>query len=340
MNAKIKKVIFIIVTLILALLFLEIAYRVMYSLKYRNPSYMLYGVKNIFRFDVNYFNEYLKLQEPKNVKKGEELYIGFRTAPFPIEKPKGEYRIAALGGSSTYGLYATYYESWPYLLEQKLNSGLKDKKYRVINTGVPGQPTYGIDKLLAAEVLGWDPDMVILYALFNHTMVDTPALFKERNKIDYSYRLLKGLFYCKSLLVTCLIDRISLRSAGVIRNKKETYTYLLSDIIERCNDSGVKIIVVKQLINPEQFPRINRDARERYKDVDAPTQYYDFLAIIDEVCGGHDCNMVDFSASSPVCRGKLDLLLSDKSVHLTDYGKDLLASVLTEKVIEIRESDD
>ena len=334
MNSKLKHFLFTVFTVFLALLILEFSFRIMYSIRYRNFGYMTYGLLNIGKFNVDYYNGYAKLSVPSRPE--DELNHGFRTAPFSIKKPKGQYRIVALGGSSTYGHYDGYYESWPYLLEQILNRELKDSEYKVINAGVSSQTLYGIDRLLTYEVLDWKPDMVILYSLFNQTMIDVFALSGEESRADRFFRLVKAIFYEKSLIATYLIDRIAFRQEGLIHNKVNSYRYLLSEIIKKCQENNVDIIVVKQMVNPTRFAGIRHDVNQKYVATDSPTLYYEFLTVSDEVCDKYDCISIDFSAFSPIYRDKLNLILRDKIVHMTDYGKALLAEIIAEKIIELR----
>ena len=330
MKSRIKKTIFVVCTIFLAIFVLELSFRVMYSIKYHNSEYMVFGLANIARVNVNYLNGYLTLKTPQ--KNEDKINHGFRTAPFLKKKPEGQYRIVAMGGSSTYGLYDGYYESWPYLLESKLRRA-GHPECKVINTGVVGQTPYGINRLLISEVFDWSPDMVILYSLYNHTNIDSVALRKEEGRADFFFRLAKTLFYEKSLLVTYLMDRTALGRRGIIRNKISTYRYLLSDIIRRCNEKGVEIIVVKQLINPDHFPKIRRE--KQYKNISASSQYHEFLGIIDRVCGEYGIFPVDFSPLSPACKGKLSRLLRDNVVHLSDYGKEVLADTIAGKIINL-----
>ncbi|MFA5147243.1 MAG: hypothetical protein WC515_07705 [Candidatus Omnitrophota bacterium] len=334
MNAISKKIIFILVTVVFMLAVLEVSFRVIYSIKYRNAEYLVYGIRNVFKFNVDQFRGYIKLRAPEN--KGDILYLGFRTAPFPIEKPQDEYRIVALGGSSTYHTQGTYEESWSYILEKLLNERLNDRAYRVINCGVPGQTTYGADRLLTDEIFGWKPDMIVLYTLYNHINFDTPAILKGREEGDLLFRAAKFLFYDRSLLATYLINFAGLHSGLTTQNKMESYRYLLKDIIKKCRDNGVEIIVVKQLIRPADFLRVNSEGCTTDFTRKAPDQYMLFLDIIDEVSAEDHTEMVDFSAYSPVCRDRVDSILMDTQVHLSAYGSELLADTLADKIVSIR----
>lgn len=331
MNQKIKYIIFSIVTIIMALLIIEFSFRVMYSVKQRNAKYLTYGLSDVFKFNVNALNGYVKMNGP-DPKCPAYFCRGFRTEPFPAKKPEGEYRIVALGGSSTMGLPFGYLESWPCLLQKKLNGDSKYLRYRVINCGMAGQDTYGVDRLLNAEVFNLDPDMVIIYSLYNHINFDTPTVFKKECLLNRVYRYLKYIFYDKSLVMMHILDRVALRRNGVLREKVDLYKYLISDCVRQCNNHGVKLMVVKQLIDPEYFPKAVREARNGYDKLGPPQQYEMYMDTIDAACG-NKCQVVDFSAYSPACRGRLKDLLNRKDpVHLTKYGNDVLAETLAQEI--------
>lgn len=293
MKNRVKKTIFTVIAVLLAAVILEVCFRVIYSLKYDNFAYMTYGwdYLRLSRFDVNYFNGYAKLS--RTPRKEDVLYLGFRTAPFSIRKPEGEYRVVALGGSSTYGFYDGYRQSWPYLLQEKLNRGSGGGKYKVINAGISSQTLYGIHRLLIHEALDWEPDCVVLYSLWNQTKIDVFAWSARECKADKFFRLLKALFYEKSLIATHLLDRISFRREGVIKNKLTSYRYLYSDIIERCKKRGIDVILVKQLVDPKYFAGIRHDVNPENIKKDPLTLYNKFLDIIDEIGKEYHCKVVD-----------------------------------------------
>lgn len=101
------------------------------------------------------------------------------------EKPKGVYRIVALGDSLTYGLYVNTADNWTELLEDKLNSQLKCKKYQkieVINLGV-----YAYDLQYEVEryrLRGqkYNPDLVIWFLIENDSNEITELMLPKVDK--------------------------------------------------------------------------------------------------------------------------------------------------------------
>lgn len=86
---------------------------------------------------------------------------GFRGKEYDIHKPSDVYRIISLGDSYTFGLCIELNETYPKLLEQKLNQNL-NKSFEVLNFGVPGYNTK--QELILLEKIGFNyhPDVIIL----------------------------------------------------------------------------------------------------------------------------------------------------------------------------------
>jgi hypothetical protein len=83
--------------------------------------------------------------------------------PFPLERPEGGLRVFVLGGSAAAG--------WPYQLGDTNLSALLERKLRLLQPGRSVEVfnmaagTYGSHrvKLILEEVLGYHPDLVVLY---------------------------------------------------------------------------------------------------------------------------------------------------------------------------------
>ena len=90
---------------------------------------------------------------------------GYR-GPTIGRKQPGEIRIAALGGSTTFGYGLPHHESWPSYLEQLLNERRQSRSYSVVNLGAPGQGAYGFAFDLA-DYRYLEYDVAILYGGYN-----------------------------------------------------------------------------------------------------------------------------------------------------------------------------
>ena len=92
--------------------------------------------------------------------------LGFRGKEIDLTKAKKQnnIRIWAIGGSTTFDIYArNNEETWPALLETYLQEAHKNLKIDVINAGVPGEIYWGSIKDFETHYKDLRPDFVILY---------------------------------------------------------------------------------------------------------------------------------------------------------------------------------
>ena len=110
--------------------------------------------------------------------------LGFR-GPREIVQPKpaGQFRIATLGGSTTYSSVKNWEDSYPHQLEVILRKTKKAGDVRVINAGVPGYDSFESLLNLEFRVLDLTPDLVIIYQGTNdvHTRLVRPAYYRGDN---------------------------------------------------------------------------------------------------------------------------------------------------------------
>lgn len=88
--------------------------------------------------------------------------FGFRSDEITLEKPDGVYRIATLGGSTTYGWGVSRDEAWP----NQLGTILREEygyNVEVINGGVPSYISQNSLINFQFRILELDPDLVIVF---------------------------------------------------------------------------------------------------------------------------------------------------------------------------------
>ena len=108
---------------------------------------------------------YLGYYPTPNYSRGKNLHnsLGYRGEEIQIPKPEGEFRIACLGGSTTYtGKIGNYTRSYPYLLEEYLKQGGYGH-VSVVNAGASNWSSW--ESLINFEfrVLDLEPDLIIVY---------------------------------------------------------------------------------------------------------------------------------------------------------------------------------
>lgn len=91
---------------------------------------------------------------------------GYRGAEFAIPKPPGVFRIAALGGSSTFSYLTDDDEIWTRRLEEKLRSRFGGD-IEVVNAGVPGYSAFASKVNYLYRIREIEPDAVLLYHTWN-----------------------------------------------------------------------------------------------------------------------------------------------------------------------------
>ncbi len=85
---------------------------------------------------------------------------GIRDRDFPLAKPEGALRIAAVGDSVTFGLGLELEETWPKQLERELRR--THPHAEVINFGVMGYNTPQEAERIEEKVLKYSPDLIIV----------------------------------------------------------------------------------------------------------------------------------------------------------------------------------
>ena len=92
---------------------------------------------------------------------------GFRGNEFQEQKHDVDFRIFAVGGSTTFGGAADDDETWPAYLQQIINEKITGKKIEVINAGISaGTSKTGFD-MIKNKLLSFDPDLIIMYDGWN-----------------------------------------------------------------------------------------------------------------------------------------------------------------------------
>ena len=102
-----------------------------------------------------------------------ELYSmnseGFRGSEFIKNKPDDTYRIITVGGSTTFGSGVTNENTWPKILEKKLQSSSEGKNIEVINAGIPAAASFIESKLIKEKLIHFKPDLIIIFDGNNDT---------------------------------------------------------------------------------------------------------------------------------------------------------------------------
>lgn len=121
-----------------------------------------------------------------NVQDGLNIHnsFGYRGPEIEQPKPKGRFRIVALGGSTT---YTTQVENWredyPRVLQQRLRDHYKYDDIEVVNAGLGGYSSWESLINLVFKALDLEPDMIIIHHGINDvsTRLVRPDSYKGDN---------------------------------------------------------------------------------------------------------------------------------------------------------------
>ena len=111
--------------------------------------------------------------------------LGFRGEEVSLAKPEGVYRILAVGGSTTFGVYLPWNESYPYYLQEELRARFGTDAIEVINAGLTGSTAAESFHRLPTQLLPTDPDMVVIYHAFNDLL---PRVFNDYEDDYFHFR--------------------------------------------------------------------------------------------------------------------------------------------------------
>lgn len=101
--------------------------------------------------------------------------LGLRSGPIDAKRP-GEFRILALGESTTFGVGVPDRMAYPQRLESLLREGGASPACRVINAGVSAWSSFQSRRFLETRGLALQPDLVLVYHEINDYM---PASFRS-----------------------------------------------------------------------------------------------------------------------------------------------------------------
>ena len=168
--SKGKNIFFACIVFIAFFCLLEISGRITLSVRYKSPSYLLYGFISKPSFQPikaqKPYSDYYK-GRPSRSKKNPVNSIGLRGPEISPKKDR-TLRILCLGASTTYGDNLEYCETYPAMLQEMLNRDYGAGRYEVINAGQPGFNLNHIISFVKHEGLSLNPDIVLLLSVNNN----------------------------------------------------------------------------------------------------------------------------------------------------------------------------
>lgn len=182
-------------------------------------------------------------------------------------KPDNNYRIFAIGGSTTEQIYLDQNLSWTHLLQEKLDQEYQDLNFEVINTGVSGLRANNHIATLK-KILKYNPDMAIFLIGINDWNHDIKNNHKSGYKKfkDNLPDFVTGLSYDKTL-------RKFIKS---LKKKKQNNSN---------NNRELKEIYFA-------YGSLNKDDKRSYRPQGVLDSYKEELNEIDSICKKNQINCV------------------------------------------------
>lgn len=175
---------------------------------------------------------------------------GFHAKEYALEKPAGTYRIVILGDSFVEGVQVPIEKTFPYLLEQKLNSGPmagSGKTYEVIPIAKSGNGTLMNITYGRAYALAYHPDLIINAFITNDLEDDAkPGAGTPAPLTGSLFELsLKHFFFERSLMFERWWMNIQ-----VVKSQMKRSQPAVSSSTAPLNESRLDSFILAQ-INPE-----------------------------------------------------------------------------------------
>lgn len=121
----------------------------------------------------------------------------FQPESFPIQKQANEYRIFCIGGSTVQGRPYAIETSFTTWLQLTLEAADPSRQWNVVNCGGASYASYRLVPIVE-EVLGYDPDLIILYTGHNEFLEDR-SYSRAKQMPAFIARIYANLSRLKSL---------------------------------------------------------------------------------------------------------------------------------------------
>lgn len=312
----------------------------------------------------------------KDIDSGEIVPVtinshGFRGKDFSIVKPDGVLRVLTLGASSTFGFYSRDEETYPYLLEQRLNARCHgSKRYEVINFAIPHARSDAIRAMFTTEGIALNPDIITFYEGRNDSYRIHPMDIRqvaEGAQIGW----LRGAWHemTQTLVLARLLDGLSQtrtrfsadEALESLRNLSATtsrnFIANLEKIRKLAEHRNIPIIVANQQANSKSWFGIPEHQRQSMRGV----TYSDEVSAIERILergepiSGYEFNFLIHNR----LMGDLEAWAHEKKVpfvdiigvldqerhhlvswvHLDAYANGLVADALADEIVRLSCSD-
>jgi len=174
--------------------------------------------------------------------------LGYRGPYFKKNKSPDTFRIVAMGGSTTAGMYENEL-TYPRLLERMLNrSSAGKRKIEVINAGVWGYTSCQVAKRYKKEIIDLKPDLILLMSGGNDmNKMRTSGITKRSQYCMNHHSLLirSNIFRFLRLKIKEAFNKTpSELGAEIFQENSKYYLENLGEIIEDAEVNGTQVVLV------------------------------------------------------------------------------------------------
>ena len=192
--------------------------------------------------------------------------LGYRGPYFKKNKSPDTFRIVAMGGSTTAGMYENEL-TYPRLLERMLNRAVTGKqKIEVINAGVWGYTSCQVMKRYKKEIVDLEPDVILLMSGWNDINKMRESGIKKKSQYCMNHHpvlVRSNIFRFLRLKISeGFKNKPSELGINFFQGNTKYYLENLREIIEDAEAKGTHIVLVSL---PSLFERGNIDKFIRYE---------------------------------------------------------------------------
>lgn len=274
---------------------------------------------------------------------------------YPIEKPKGSFRIVCFGGSTTEQKIGE--EHYPLVLQSILRERLNRNSIEVINIGNSAYATPHFLILLELNVIYWKPDLIILSENINDLLAQywPNSVFDYSNKYSHEYYSIPdyksrytvvNLIFKHSRLFWFIKSRIERKTKWPIKRKSygdapnpiavKVFEQNLHSFIVLAKSNRIEVLLSTQPLQPSEDYFVRQYAYKPYNDTVLYPLHDEFVKhhiffnnIIKKVAMDTEVLFID---NNQAMEGKKEYFID--VVHYTKKGINRLANNYADFIVE------
>lgn len=265
-------------------------------------------------------------EDGSTIQVNEDGIVGEDVPP----KEPGELRVLCMGDSITFG---TSFEglTFPHYLEQALARWSPDRKWRVINAGIPGYTTWQGLALLDELAPRYNPDLLVVTFLieemgthpYRGSPPETPGLRVQR----ILYHSALYLLALQAIKGTSPIHDPVPVDGGSVR-PETAYGMNLDVFADKARQMGIPIVFVEEALN---FPPPGR--RETGAPALSPETYRQLCDVLEEHTEAKHLPLVRISHDPEFLRLGSRFYFPHDTIHPSTPGNEIIGEAIATEIV-------